>query len=208
TTGIFSYFLPTPTIDIEPGFLGQGFSSGREFCGLVREHRRNGADFIKIMISGLMDFRAFGVLTEEGLPAAEIRELVSICHGEGFSVMAHANGARTVEAAAAAGVDSIEHGAYLDAEALAAMAACGTVWVPTLSTVANLRRTGRYDDGVLDAILDSFYENLHAYCALGGLLAPGTDAGAPAVPHAGETELALLAPFPLAPGTQTLMDRF
>ena len=59
---------------------------------------------MKIMISGLMDFDRFGVLTEEGLPPQELGELIHIAHEEGFSVMAHANGARTVEAAAEAGV--------------------------------------------------------------------------------------------------------
>ena len=43
--------------------------------------------------------------------------------------MVHGNGARTVEAAAAAGVDSVEHGAYLDGDALCAMAENGTVCV-------------------------------------------------------------------------------
>ena len=60
------------------------------------------------MISGIMDFDHFGKLSEDGLDPAFIRELIHIAHEEGFAVMAHANGARTVEAAALAGVDSIE----------------------------------------------------------------------------------------------------
>ena len=70
----------------------------------VGHSRRDGADFIKIMISGLMDFDRFGVLSEPGMDPAELRELIGIAHGEGFSVMTHANGARTVQAAAEAGV--------------------------------------------------------------------------------------------------------
>ena len=94
---------------------------------MVRKQRNNGADFIKIMISGLMDFDRFGVLTEPGMEPGQIRNLIHIAHEEGFSVMAHANGARTVEAAARAGVDSVEHGAYLDMDALFAMKENGTV---------------------------------------------------------------------------------
>ncbi len=130
------------------------------------------------MISGLMDFDRFGVLTEEGLDEQTIRELVHIAHQEGFAVMAHANGPRTVEAAALAGVDSVEHGAYLDGEALSAMAQAGTVWVPTLSTIGNLRGRDRFDQGAVTAILDSAMENVQKFASLGGLLAPGTDAGA------------------------------
>ena len=108
-------------------FIGEKYADFKEYTALVRKARADGADFIKIMISGLMDFDRFGVLTEEGLPPEEIRELIHIAHEEGFSVMAHANGARTAEAAAIAGIDSIEHGAYLDADALCAMKENGMV---------------------------------------------------------------------------------
>ena len=106
--------------------------------------------------------------------------------------MAHANGARTVETAAQAGVDSVEHGAYLDADALHAMRENGTVWVPTLSTIGNLRGTGRFDETAVAAILESAMENVSAFASMGGLIAPGTDAGAWAVPHGSLSEYALL----------------
>ena len=174
------------------GFIGEKYENFREFSELVKKMRQNGADFIKIMISGLMDFDHFGVLTQPGLPTDEIRELIHIAHEEGFAVMAHANGARTVEAAAAAGVDSVEHGAYLDGDALAAMAEMGTVWVPTLSTIGNLRGKGRFSEDAVTAILASALENVGKFAAMGGILACGSDAGAWAVPHGCETEETLL----------------
>ena len=173
-------------------FIGETYGDFREYTRLVRQHREDGADFIKIMISGLMDFDRAGVLTEEGLPGEEIAELIHIAHEEGFSVMAHANGARTVEAAAAAGVDSVEHGAYLDMAALQTMAEAGTVWVPTLSTVGNLRGKGRFRESAVQAILEGAMENVAASAAMGGIVAPGTDAGAWAVPHGSMTEYQLL----------------
>lgn len=173
-------------------FIGETYETLKDYAALVQKHRKNGADFIKIMISGLMDFNQFGILTEEGLPPDIIRELIHIAHEEGFSVMAHANGARTVECAAAAGVDSVEHGAYLDKDALAAMKDAGAVWVPTLSTVGNLRGTGRFQETAVSAILDSALENVSSFAAIGGLLAAGTDAGAWSVPHGSQTELPLL----------------
>ena len=187
-------------------FIGERFENHRHFAQLVRQHRRDGADFIKIMISGLMDFDRFGVLSEEGLPAEEIRELIHICHEEGFSVMVHGNGARTVEAAAAAGVDSVEHGAYLDTDALQTMAQMGTVWVPTLSTVGNLRGKGRFREDAVCRILDSALENVAAFAGMGGLLAPGTDAGAWAVPHGSLTEYELLEEV-LGSRTQSILER-
>ncbi len=173
-------------------FIGLCWENFADYVALVRQHRERGADFIKIMISGLLDFDRFGMLTEEGLAAGDIRELVHIAHEEGFSVMAHANGARTVQAAAEAGVDSVEHGGYLDGEALRAMAETGTVWVPTLSTVGNLRGKGRFSEDAVAAIWDCACENVRRFGAMGGLLAPGSDAGAWAVPHSANTEYGLL----------------
>lgn len=173
------------------GFIGQQFSNFREYALLVAEHRQQGANFIKIMISGLMDFRNFGVLSQEGLSAADIREMVHIAHEEGFAVMAHANGARVLEAAAAAGVDSVEHGAYADKDALHAMAESGLVWVPTVSTVGNLLNShdpDRFDKAQVHQILANFLENIACFSDLGGMIAPGTDAGAWAVPHGCQTE--------------------
>ena len=174
------------------GFIGEKYETIRQYTELVVKNRENGADFIKIMISGLMDFDRFGVLTETELEPEVIRELIHIAHEEGMALMAHANGAATVKAAAEAGVDSIEHGAYLDEEAICAMAENGTVWVPTLSAIGNLRGRARFDETAVERILDSAMENVGRFAAMGGLLAPGTDAGAWAVPHGSLTEYELL----------------
>ena len=196
-------------------FIGRKYAGLSEYAALVREAKSEGADFIKIMISGLMDFDHFGVLTETGQTPSEIRELIHIAHEEGFSVMAHANGARTVEAAAVAGVDSVEHGAYPDADALAAMAETQVVWCPTLSAIGNLRGKGRFSEAAVQRILDSAMENVFAFASMGGLLAPGTDAGAWAVPHGSLTEYALLTEIfgnqtdaVLSPGIQQIQARF
>lgn len=196
------------------GFIGLQYENLREYAQLVRTHRENGADFIKIMISGLMDFDRCGVLTDEGRSPEEIRELVHIAHEEGFAVMAHANGARTMEAAADAGVDSIEHGAYADADALEAMRERNVIWCPTLSTVGNLRGKGRFDEAAVWEILETARENVAAFAKMGGILAPGTDAGAWAVPHGSLTEYELLEEIPgvdramLDAGAEAVMKRF
>ncbi|MBR4079450.1 MAG: Xaa-Pro dipeptidase, partial [Christensenellaceae bacterium] len=139
--------------------------------------------FIKIMISGLMDFDVFGRLTCEPLSAEEIAEMIHIAHEEGFAVMAHANGARTVEAAVKAGIDSIEHGAYMDDEAVSALAESDAAWVPTISTVGNLIGDGRYSAEALRSIYDFQRERIAQFCSLGGRLGLGSDAGAYLVPH-------------------------
>lgn len=192
------------------GFIGTAFENLAEFALLVRQQRQQGADFIKIMISGLMDFDRFGVLTEEGLGAEEIGQMIHIAHSEGMAVMAHANGSANVLAAARAGVDSVEHGAYLNREALAAMAEAGTVWVPTLSTVAQLRGKGRFCEEAVCKILDSGLQTVAAYAALGGPVAPGTDAGAWQAFHATDSEYRLLRQAGVEPraGITALQNKF
>lgn len=176
------------------GFIGRGFDTMADFRALVEDAKRSGADFIKIMISGLMDFDRLGVLTDVPLTPEEIREMIAISHGEGFSVMAHANGDATVAAAVAAGVDSIEHGAYLGQETLHRLAESRTVWVPTLVTFGNLIGCGRFPDAVLKPLLEGAMENVRTAAALGALIAPGSDAGAFRVLHGQGTldEYALL----------------
>ena len=174
-------------------FIGVSYENLNEYAELVVNTRKNGGNFIKIMISGLMDFDRYGVLTQPGLDPKEIKELIHIAHQEGMAVMAHANGADTVLAAASAGVDSVEHGAYLGEEALAAMAERGTVWVPTLSTIGNLQGKGRFPDHETARILESALLNVEKFRNMGGILAAGTDAGAWAVPHGAQTEESYLA---------------
>ena len=109
----------------------------------------------------------------------------------------------------------MDHGAYLDDEALHAMRENGTVWVPTLSTIGNLRGKGRFREEAVQAILASALENVRRFAAMGGLLAPGTDAGAWAVPHGSETEVPLIrqalgedTDTILAKGTAVIMEKF
>lgn len=196
-------------------FIGKTYETLGEYADLVRQAREDGADFIKIMISGLMDFDRFGVLTEDGLSAEEISQLIHIAHEEGMAVMAHTNGADTVRAAAQAGVDSVEHGAYLNEEALHAMRQTATVWVPTLSTIGNLRGKGRFSEAAVQAILESAMANVRQFANMGGLIAPGSDAGAWAVPHGRKTEYALLSQAlqesceaVLRAGTAAIIERF
>lgn len=199
------------------GFIGRGFDTMGEYRALVQEAKRKGADFIKVMISGLMDFERLGVLTDEPLTPDEITEMVKIAHGEGLALMAHANGDATVAAAIAAGADSVEHGAYLRAETLHALAESRTVWVPTLVTIGNLIGCGRFPDAVLKPLLEGAMENVRTAAALGAYIAPGSDAGAFHVLHVQGTldEYALLknaigdnCDAVLTRGSRSIQERF
>ena len=165
------------------GIVGHGFDDMREYHRLVLKAIGEGADFIKIMISGLMDFEHCGVLTDVPLQAEEVREMVHIAHEEGMAVMVHANGSKAVLAAVSAGADSIEHGNYLDEECLLALAESKSVWVPTLATIGNLRGCARYPDREVRKIFERAAIQLQRGFELGISMALGSDAGAYLVEH-------------------------
>lgn len=98
----------------------------------VRQHYKEGVDLIKIMASG-------GVLSVETsgdnpqMDEDEIKAIVTTAHEYGLKVAVHAHGAEAVRRSVRAGVDSIEHGTYMDADDIALMKEHGTWYVPTLS---------------------------------------------------------------------------
>ena len=130
-----------------------------------------------------MDFDHYGVITSEPLTRQEITDMIAFAHDCGMAVMAHANGAETIRNALDAGVDSIEHGAYMDAECVSQLAESGKVWTPTAVTIGNLIGCGRYPDEVLKPLLELHLQNAHDCARQGGLIAAGSDAGAYMVPH-------------------------
>ncbi len=120
----------SPAISIE-GREGAIVDGAEEARIKVREHRRNGATVIKIMPSGgvgsIGDDPHHLVMTD-----AEMVAVVETAHELGLKVAAHAHGKKAIDHAVAAGVDSIEHGTYADAESYALMKKHGTFLVPTL----------------------------------------------------------------------------
>jgi imidazolonepropionase-like amidohydrolase len=98
---------------------------------IVRDHRRRGADLIKIMPSG-------GVLSVNDDPAlqlmsdAEIKAVVDTAHALGMKVAAHIHGREAIAHAVALGVDSVEHGSYAGPESYPLFKSHGTYLVPTL----------------------------------------------------------------------------
>ena len=95
----------------------------------VRENIKYGADLIKFMATG-------GVLSEGDNPELEqyspeeMKAIVDTAHGLGRKVAAHAHGALGIKNAVLAGVDSIEHGSYINDEDIALMKQHGTYLVP------------------------------------------------------------------------------
>ena len=163
--------------------VGQGFFDMTEYGSLVKRAISEKCDFIKIMISGIMDFSDGGGLSEDSLSDKEIREMIHIAHEEGKAVMAHCNGARAVKAAVAAGVDSLEHGNFMDEEAIELLSKSDTVYVPTVSTIRNLIGDARFPEETMKKLWERQKYVIASCYEKGVHLALGSDAGAYLVPH-------------------------
>src|SRR5215831_11020542 len=147
----------------------------------TREIIKYGADCIKIAATG-------GVLSKGDSPGAEqfsddeIRAIVTEAHRLGRKVAAHAHGAAGIKQAVQAGVDSIEHGSFIDDEAIQMMKQKGTYLVPTLYLgdwfLENYKRVGVPEFMVAKArvVMPAARKNVARAFAAGVKVAFGTDA--------------------------------
>jgi len=169
---------------------GHGWMFGREADGVndvrkaAREQLKAGVDVVKIMATG-------GVLTpgvEPGSPQLteeEIRAAVEEAHKAGRKVATHAQGTTGIKNAVRAGVDSVEHGCFLDEEAVDLMLEKGVYLVPTLAAVYFIVEYG-VENGIpsyavekCKRVIDSHFESFRMARNSGVRIACGTDASTP-----------------------------
>ena len=131
-----------------PGVFGaQGLAicdSADECRKVVRTEVKYRVDLIKIMATGgVLDDSAAG--TDQQFTDDELRAIMQTAHSLGRKVAAHAHGLRGIRAAVLAGVDSIEHGTYLDDDTARLMQQRGTYLVPTLLAGQEVAEHARID---------------------------------------------------------------
>jgi imidazolonepropionase-like amidohydrolase len=146
-------------------------------------------DEIKLILTGIINFDAGAVTDEPQFDLASTRLVVETARAHGRKTFAHCSGEKGLAIAARAGIDSIEHGFFMDRETLAVMRDNQVAWTPTFcpvhfqwarpeavgwspQTVGNLRR-----------ILDDHAEHLRLADEMGVCLLMGTDAGSMGVEH-------------------------
>jgi len=190
---------------------GQGWQFSRQADGAdgvrqaVREQIRAGADAIKMMATG-------GVITqgvEPGSPQFTLEELkagAEEAHKAGRKIAAHAQGNEGIKNSLRAGFDTIEHGIFLDDEAIGLLLEKRATLVPTLSAPFNIMDKGE-KSGIPAFIIektrkvkDTHVDSIKKAYKAGVTIASGADAGTPFNGH-GENlrELELLVGIGLSP---------
>jgi imidazolonepropionase-like amidohydrolase len=190
---------------------GHGWFVGRQADGpdevrkAVREQLRAGADCIKFTATG-------GVMTpgvdprSPSLTEDELRAGVEEAHKAFRRAAAHAQGTAGIKNAVRAGIDSIEHGIFMDDEVLEEMRTRGTFFVPTLVAPENIARHGiaagipAYAVEKSNQVRQSHRESFKKALRAGVRIAMGTDAGTPFNRH-GENaqEIVLMVEGGMAP---------
>ncbi len=164
--------------------FGVPMDGREEIAAEIHRLALSGADIIKGMASGLVGLREPGRITNGGFTGDELAFIVDEAVRYGLNVMAHANGEQTIMGAAKAGVRSVEHGFFMTARALEAMAKHGTFWTPTVGALARAsdRGTISAEGKAFSASLMRAHQEmiLHAH-TLGVALAVGTDCVLPDV---------------------------
>src|SRR5262245_41138223 len=174
--------LPYQTFGPEPG-IANGIATGADqFRDAVRFQIKYGADVIKVCATG-------GVLSlgdDVGAPQitqAEMDAIVDEAHRLGRKTAAHAHGADGAKVAIRAGIDSIEHGSFLDDEAVRMMKERGTYLVPTLMAgeyAGGRKATRKYPPEIATKALQALDGRSAAFKRAAGAgvkIAFGTDSG-------------------------------
>ncbi len=114
--------------------------------------------------------------------------MIGTAHDAGMAVMAHCNGDRTCMYTLEAGVDSLEHGFFMEEETLALLAEKQIPWFPTLAPVDNLSGCGRFPEEEVQKNLHMQIDRVKKAASLHACIGLGSDAGAYLVPHGKGTE--------------------
>jgi imidazolonepropionase-like amidohydrolase len=121
--------------ELHPAIPQDNLCDGAEACRrAVRLQIRRGADVIKMLVTGGVN-SPIGAGLGRQMFDDEVKAIVDTAHMYGKKVAVHAHGADGINAALAAGADSIEHGTLLDDESIRLFKRGGAWYVPTLSTV-------------------------------------------------------------------------
>jgi len=191
-------FVPHPGV---PGNIVDGVEEMRK---KVRELVRMGADVIKVATSG-------GVLSPRDDPRhahftqEELNVLVETARGLGRWVMAHAQAYDGIKNAIRAGIRSIDHGIYLDDEAIGMMLERGTFLVPTLVAPLGVIKAAEAGAAIPEAsvrkardVVETHQDSFRRAVAAGVKVAMGTDSGV--TPHGDNLEeLALMEQGGMSP---------
>lgn len=139
-----------------PGIEDSIVDGPAEAMRAVRQHYKDGTNVIKITVTGgVLSIATSGMAPQ--FSDEELRAVITTAHDYGMTVAAHAHGLEGMTRAVQAGIDSIEHGTFMDRNLMELMKKKGTHYVPTISAgrwvYEQAQKPGAYPDVVRDKAL-------------------------------------------------------
>lgn len=170
-------------------WLGLPCAGPREFAQAARGLIASGVGLLKVFVTGLLDFNQPGQVEHPlAVSQEELAAVAVMAKKAGLKLAVHASGITAARACLAAGVDSLEHGFFLDRETLELMARKDLAWSPTLAAVEAHAADpeGRHNAAIrrnLELIAEGQAQAMRQAEELGVNLVLGTDAGSYGLPH-------------------------
>lgn len=170
-------------------FMGGAMEDYPSPAACVAARIAAGADRIKLIPTGIINFQKGAVITEPQMTTDELKQFVTAATAANRQTFAHASGDAGIERVIESGVDSVEHGFFVREDQLVRMRDRQTAWVPTFAPVQlQVDHAARFGwdasvTGNLQRILDGHAASLVKAHAMGVLIVAGSDAGSCGVAH-------------------------
>lgn len=171
------------------GFMAEPLENFASPAECVHARVEAGSDRIKLIPTGIINFKKGAVTTEPQMTTEEVRAFVEAAKKLGKQTFAHASGDVGIERAIDGGVDSVEHGFFIRDDQLMKMRDRGIAWVPTFAPVQkqvdHAKMVGWDAEIVsnLKRILDQHAASLLKAYEMGVQIIAGSDAGSYGVAH-------------------------
>jgi imidazolonepropionase-like amidohydrolase len=168
-------------------FLGVSRESVADICASIDDlHRQGDIDFIKVVTTGIVDFKEQRVKQPPQYSAEELSQVVAHAHELGYKVASHCSGQEGIDINLDAGVDFLEHGYFIREDQIDRMIERRIAWTPTLAPVhvqGGHAECGWTDEvrRNIESILQEHAARIAYAASRGATILAGTDAGSPGV---------------------------
>jgi imidazolonepropionase-like amidohydrolase len=165
-------------------FLGRSVAGKEEIKRAVRDVADSGADFLKVVNSGIVSADRSRPVSEGGFSPGELKIISAEARERDLEIACHANSDAAIKEAVAAGVSSIEHGFFISRETLHMMSESGVSWTPTAIALLSL---GTFlpaeEKKYIEEVVDGHLASISYAASIGVTLRVGTDSGSKTVAH-------------------------
>ena len=170
-------------------FMAEPIEDHASAASCVTSRVADGADRIKLLVSGIINFEVGRVTVPPQMETDEVAQIVQAARKHGRQTFAHASGSPGIENAIEGGVTSVEHGYFITHSQLGRMRDRGIGWVPTFAPIqAQIDRAGElgWENHIVDhlkRIVEEHRQMLLVGHLMGVTILAGSDAGSCGVPH-------------------------